>query len=212
MLEVFGRLDPVDRIGSRAIATAASHPLAVGDAYYRLGGNPREVDTVPFGAYRKSLVDRIGGYNENLLTNEDYELNVRIRQAGGKIWMDPQIRSIYYARSSLPELARQYWRYGFWKGRMIRRYPGTLRWRQILPPLFILFLVSLIVLGIIAPVLFWILISILGLYLVILVVAGLQVALRKRDISLVLSLPLAITVMHFSWGCAFLWNFLSKSD
>jgi succinoglycan biosynthesis protein ExoA len=195
---------------ANAISVAASHPLAVGDAYYRLGGVPREVDTVPFGAYHTSLFGRIGGYNEDLLTNEDYELNVRIRLSGGKVWMDPQIHSIYFARSSLGELARQYWRYGFWKGRMIRMYPGTLRWRQLLPPLFILGLLSLGILGLTSPIFYWILISALAIYLLVLSIAGLLIAIKGRMISLLFGLPLAIIVMHFSWGTAFLWSFMIK--
>jgi succinoglycan biosynthesis protein ExoA len=196
---------------ARAIAIAASHPLAVGDAHYRLGGNPRIVDTVPFGAYRKSLLDKVGVYDETLLTNEDYELNVRIRQSGGKIWMDPQIRTIYFTRSSLSQLARQYWRYGFWKGRMIRRYPATLRWRQILPPLFILSFLLVGLIGIFFPLFSWLLLLEIGLYLLALFICGAQMALRKRDLGLLIGLPLAIIVMHFSWGSAFLWNFVMKS-
>lgn len=195
---------------ARSIATAASHPLAVGDAHYRLGGNPRLVDTVPFGAYRKALLDRVGGYDESLLTNEDYELNVRIRQSGGKVWLDPTIRTVYFARSSLMKLARQYWRYGFWKGRMIRRYPNTLRWRQLLPPVFIISLILLGLIGFVLPFFYWILLFELGIYLAALLGSGAQMAIRKRDYSLLVGLPLAMAVMHISWGSAFLWNFLVK--
>ena len=75
---------------ARAISLAAAHPLGVGDAYYRFATEAGEVDTVPFGAFRRDLVDEIGGYDESLLTNEDYEFNTRIRQRGGKVWLDPQ--------------------------------------------------------------------------------------------------------------------------
>ena len=141
---------------ARVIAVAAAHPLGVGDARYRLGGVPQAVDTVPFGAFRKDLVGRIGLYDETLLTNEDYEFNVRIRQAGGQIWFDPRIRSIYFSRANLRQLLTQYWRYGYWKGRMIRRYPHTLRWRQLLPPLFILGILSLALLSWFVPALGWV--------------------------------------------------------
>ena len=97
---------------SRAIALAASHPLGVGDAHYRYSSTAQVVDTVPFGAFHRSWVDRIGYFDETLLTNEDYEFNVRLRKAGGRIWLDPSIRSVYFARSNLTELANQYWRYG----------------------------------------------------------------------------------------------------
>ena len=137
---------------ARAIAIAAAHPLGVGDATYRYTDTPQPVDTVPFGAYRRSLVDRIGFYDEGLLTNEDYELNVRIRHSGGVIWLDPAIRSIYFARSTFGGLIRQYARYGFWKARMLRRYPGTLRWRQALPPAFVASLVIGLLLAFFSPI------------------------------------------------------------
>ena len=76
---------------------------------------PALVDTVPFGAFRRDLLEKVGPYDESLLTNEDYEFNTRIRQTGGRIWLDPAIHSVYYARSNLAALARQYGRYGFWK-------------------------------------------------------------------------------------------------
>ena len=85
---------------ARAIAAAAAHPLGVGDAHYRYTDTPQQVDTVPFGAFSRSLIDRVGPFDESLLTNEDYEFNVRVRQAGGKVWLDPAIRSTYFARAS----------------------------------------------------------------------------------------------------------------
>jgi succinoglycan biosynthesis protein ExoA len=194
----------------RAIATAASHPIAVGDAQYRLGGEAQRVDTVPFGAFRKELAQRVGLYDESLLTNEDYEFNVRIRQAGGQIWFDPQIRSVYFSRSTLRQLFSQYWRYGFWKGRMIRRYPHTLRWRQLLPPLFILGILSLVILSLWLPVFWWILLTITGIYLLILMLASVLMAVKKHDGMLVFGLPLSISCMHFAWGVAFLWSFFRK--
>ncbi len=85
---------------ARAIAIAASHPLAVGDALYRFTAVAQEVDTLPFGAFRKNLIDMVGAFDESLQTNEDYEFNVRLRKSGGRIFLDPEIRSVYYARSN----------------------------------------------------------------------------------------------------------------
>jgi glycosyltransferase involved in cell wall biosynthesis len=85
---------------AKAIAVAGSHPLGAGDALYRIGGVAQEVDTVPFGAFRKELINQIGNFDETLLTNEDYEFNVRLRQSGGRVWMDPSIYSIYFARDT----------------------------------------------------------------------------------------------------------------
>ena len=101
-----------DWIG-RAIAVAAAHPLGVGDAQYRHTQRAQSVDTVPFGSFRRDLLQRIGFYDEDLLANEDYEWNARLRQIGGKVWLDPAICSTYFARPNLGALMRQYWRYGF---------------------------------------------------------------------------------------------------
>lgn len=189
-----------------SIAAAAAHPLGVGDALYRHATQAAVVDTVPFGAYRKSLVDEIGKYDESLLTNEDYEFNTRIRQAGGRLWLDPEIRSVYFARATLGALARQYWRYGFWKWRMLQRYPGTLRWRQALPPLFVLGLVVGVLLSLFFSVLWYLVIVVSILYFLALFFAALQTAVRRRQACLLFGLPLAIPVMHVSWGSGFLWS------
>ena len=191
---------------ARSIAAAASHPLGVGDAHYRLGSTARAVDTVPFGAYRRSLVDQIGLYDESLLTNEDYEFNVRVRAAGGTVWLDPDIRSTYFARSALAALARQYWRYGYWKARMLRRYPNTLRWRQMLPPAFVSSLFFLGVLSFFSSFGRWLLVFEAGLYLLALLVVGLQVAIQKRDLAMILGIPLSIGTMHLAWGSALIWS------
>ncbi len=193
---------------ARSIALAASHRLGVGDALYRYTETAQEVDTVPFGAFRRTLVEQIGPFDETLLTNEDYEFNVRLHQAGGRIWLDPAIRSIYYARSNLGELARQYWRYGYWKARMLRRYPGSLRWRQALPPLFVL---SLFVLILVSPLwLFagWIFVLESSVYAAVLLMAGIRLAWKHHDPALVAGIPLAIATMHIAWGSAFLWSLI----
>jgi glycosyltransferase involved in cell wall biosynthesis len=192
------------------IAAAAAHPLGAGDAAYRLKPEAGAVDTVPFGAYRKSLVEKIGAFDESLLTNEDYEFNVRMRRSGGIVWLDPRIRSVYSARSTLGALAKQYGRYGFWKWRMLRRYPDTLRWRQGLPPLFVAGVLLWTVLSF-----FWmpavILLAVgLLLYFSILFLAGLREAARRRNPALAFGFFLAVIVIHFSWGGGFLWSMIAS--
>ncbi|MCX7608606.1 MAG: glycosyltransferase family 2 protein, partial [Anaerolineales bacterium] len=166
------------------------------------------VDTVPFGAFKRELLAMVGFFDETLLTNEDYEFNARIRARGGRIWFDPAIRSVYFARATLSALARQYWRYGFWKWRMLRRYPKTLRWRQALPPLFVLSLLVLLLFGL-AWRGFWMFLGVeVGLYLLILSLAGARTAFQERRFSLLFGLPLTIATMHFCWGAGFLWSMI----
>jgi hypothetical protein len=189
---------------ARSIAAAAAHPFGVGDALYRFTSRASAVDTVPFGAFRRSLFERVGHFDESLLTNEDYEFNTRIRQHGGVVWLDPAIRSVYFARSSLGALAKQYWRYGYWKLRMLRRYPGTLRLRQALPPLFVSGCLALVLFSILLNTARWLLVIILILYFALLVMGALPVAYRQKDPRLLVGIPLAIATMHFSWGAGFL--------
>jgi len=193
---------------AKSIAVAAAHPLGVGDAMYRYAKHAAEVDTVPFGAFKRALVEQIGRFDETLLTNEDYEFNTRLRKANGRIWLDPSIRSVYFARSTLQELARQYWRYGYWKWKMLRRYPDTIRWRQALPPLFVLSLLGLIVFSIFIPFMRFVLAGELFLYFSILLLAGTRSAIQKSLPFLVIGLTLAIPVMHISWGSGLLWSIL----
>jgi GT2 family glycosyltransferase len=183
----------------------------VGDALYRHTKQAAEVDTVPFGSFRRSLIEQVGPFDESLLTNEDYEFNARLRKSGGKIWLDPSIRSVYFARATLFDLVRQYWRYGYWKWRMLRRYPETVRWRQALPPLFVLSLIILSLLSVFIPAAQILFATELLFYFSILILVGLQAALRERMASLILGLPLAIAAMHVSWGSGFLWSMLTSS-
>ena len=196
---------------AKSIAVAAAHPLGVGDALYRHAKQAAEVDTVPFGSFRRTLVEKVGFFDEGLLTNEDYEFNARVRQSGGKVWLDPSIRSIYFSRGTLWDLVRQYWRYGFWKWRMLRRYPATLRWRQALPPLFILSLIALIVLSIFIPFARILLVAELAIYLSIMLIAGFYSALQKHMVYLIAGLPLSIFAMHVAWGSGFLWSVFASS-
>ncbi len=193
------------------IAEAASHPLGVGDAMYRLRASAGAVDTVPFGAFRRSLYEKMRGFDEGLLTNEDYEFNTRVRSDGGVVWLDPEIRSTYIARGSLPGLARQYWRYGYWKMKMLQRHPGSIRWRQALPPAFV---ASLIILGLFSfflpPARFLLLVEV-ALYLLILGTAGAVAAVHRRRAVLALTLPLAIVTMHLAWGGGFLSSLFSAA-
>jgi len=188
----------------RSIAVAAAHPLGAGGARYRISGDAGAVETVPFGAYPRIWLDRVGLYDETLLTNEDYELNERIRQAGGLIWFDPAIETVYYARSTFGALWKQYARYGFWKVKMLARYPHSLKWRQAIPPAFVLSAAALALTGGFIPAARLLLGLQLGIYFLALGTAGLREAVRYKDLALVPGFILAIATMHTAWGGAFL--------
>jgi len=191
---------------AKSIALAAVHPLGVGDAHYRRATAATEADTVAFGSFRRSLVEKIGNFDETLLVNEDYEFNTRIRASGGRIWIDPGIRAVYYSRPDLKSLARQYFSYGYWKFKMLQRYPGTIRWRQALPPVFVFGLLMLLLLSA-----FWnfariVFAAAIILYLFILIVGSIKPAIKTKQPLTIIGIPLAIATMHVSWGSGFWWS------
>ena len=191
----------------KSISVAASNPLGSGGASYRSGGKAGSVDTVPFCAFSKETFAKVGKYDETLLANEDYEWNTRLRKSGGTVWFDPEICSVYFARETLGALSRQYLNYGFWKFKMLKRYPKTLRLRQFLPVALLTFLILasfLTIVGIVmenlwlswaAPVAF---ISYAGL-----VAIGVAATLSTRKWFLLPGVALAIMVMHLSWASGF---------
>ncbi|MDO9547272.1 MAG: glycosyltransferase family 2 protein [Pelolinea sp.] len=194
---------------AKAIARSAAHRLGVGDAKYRVSKVAQYVDTVPFGAFFKNTFEKIGCFDETLLANEDYEFNARLKEHGGKIWLDPRIRSKYYARKTLKDLSKQYWRYGFWKYIMLQRYPTTIRWRQAIPPLFITSIGLLAVLSLFVPIARIILGVEFGAYFFSMLFIGFQTAITQKEICYIL-MPFAIITMHFSWGGGFLFSLLSS--
>ena len=193
---------------ARSIAAAASNPIGVGNAQYRYSNKAAYVDTIPFGAYRHDLFDQIGGFNENLLSNEDYEFNERIRRAGGKVWLDPEIQCEYYARPNLSSLAKQYWRYGFWKFQMLKHFPTSIKWRQLLPPTFIIGLFGLMVASVFFYLAKYLLGIIIFLYLAVLLIASLPMVTKEKYPPYLAGIPLSIMTMHFSWGAGFLSSLL----
>ncbi len=187
----------------RAVALAQSHPLGVGDARYRTGGDPGETDTVYLGVFRCEALERVGGFDETLVRNQDYELNWRIRESGGTVYFHPDLRVAYFPRSRLSDLWRQYHEYGTWKREMLRRHPGSLRWRQLVAPALVIGLVlSLILLA--SPV--WPTSAIVpALYGGALVGAAFSTWIRHRSAA-GLALPLVLPTMHLAWGSGFLFG------
>lgn len=125
-------------VSARAVAAILSHPFGVGNSLFRLDtrGEPVEVDTVPFGCYRRDVFERLGGYDEALIRNQDDEFNARLKRAGGRIFLVPEIRIDYVARESLRKLALMLYQYGYFKPLVAIRLGRPATWRQLAPPLF----------------------------------------------------------------------------
>ena len=185
----------------RGIASAMSSVLGVGDARFHRGGDPGPVDTVYLGAFPREVLVEVGGYDEGLARNQDYELNIRIREAGHVVWFDPGLEVAYTPRSSFGGLWRQYRDYGAWKRTVVRKHPGSLRARQVGPPVLVIGLVASGIL-LVTP---WRVLGMVPLaaYAASLGVAGATQAVRTGDAASLLAAP-AIAVMHVAWGVGFL--------
>ncbi len=111
----------------RAVAAAMTSRFGVGDARFHYGGDEGPADTAYLGVFDAAVLRSVGGYDESLVRNQDYELNWRLRDAGHLVWFDPGLVVRYHPRERLAALARQYFDYGRWKREMLRRNPRSLR-------------------------------------------------------------------------------------
>lgn len=188
---------------SRAIALANRSPFGVGGARFHYATRSGWVDTVYLGAYRREVFDRIGGFDEELVRNQDDEFNFRLTQAGGKIWLDPSIRSVYYSRATLRSLWRQYFQYGFYKVRVIQKRGAVPAWRHLVPAVFVLGLVGSLVSGLVTrrPRLAGI---VGGPYLAANLVASVHTA--RHDWPALPIIPLVFLILHLSYGLGFLYG------
>ncbi len=173
----------------RAIAGAMSSRFGAGDARYRIGGEPGAVETVYLGVFRRAALERVGGFDEDFVRNQDYELNHRIIRTGGTVWFDPRLRVEYRPRGSLRALARQYFGYGRGKRRFNRKHPGNLRSRQIAPVALIVALSASVGLSVLET----------SALLVPLGYAVSMLAVSSFNIRMALSL----ITMHLSWGLGY---------
>lgn len=192
-------------IKSLAIASALSSPFGVGNAYYRLNIKTiRQVDTVPFGCYRKSVFDRIGLFDEDLLRNQDDGFNAKLTKSGGKIFLIPDIKIRYYARTSIKSIVKMFYQYGLFKplGNKKAGRPATLR--QFVPPLFVLFLIfcgigtlftnSALLVGIPG----------LAFYLLINLIFTFSISIKHSQPRLIFYMPWIFFILHISYGFGYL--------
>jgi succinoglycan biosynthesis protein ExoA len=201
------RISPgAESLTARAISLAVAHPFGIGDAKYRLGGleGTQVVDTVPFGVFRKSLWRELGGFNEKLLANEDYDFHYRARHRGGRILLDTAGHSQYFARATIVELAAQYARYGRWKARMLKLHPRSVRVRQLVAPAFVSSIIILSAAGVWWRPAWWMLAAVLAAYCALALFFALKLARKGGDLRLMPAVSLAFLVVHCVWGGSFL--------
>lgn len=196
----------------KAVAWAMTSRAGVGSSRFHTGGRPGPADTVYLGVYRRSALERVGGYDESYLRAEDWEMNHRIRQAGGLIWFQPRLRVTYRPRATVRALATQYFHYGRWRRVVAREHAGTINLRYLAPPVTVLAMALGLVAGlaglaagVTAPGLSWLS---LGFLIPAAYLAGIlavtATAARAVSRRVLLSLPPALVTMHVSWGLGFL--------
>jgi len=184
---------------SIAIKNVLSDKLGVGGAKFRIGiKDIEEVDTVPFGCYKREIFNKIGLYDGRLVRNQDIELNKRLKRHGGKIYLIPEIKCTYFARETYKELAKNNFSNGLWNI-LTTYYTGTLNslsFRHFVPLIFILSLIFSFFLGFFNKMFFYLFLIILFIYLSIISIRSFQI---KKDTTFFHQL-LAFLVLHFSYG------------
>lgn len=118
----------------RAVAAAYNSRYGLGGAAYHSGAPEGEAESAYLGIFRRSIFDEVGFYDESLWRGQDWELCLRIRKAGHKIWFDPELSTTYYPREEFGPLAAQSYASGVWRGELARRHPEGKSFRHLLPP------------------------------------------------------------------------------
>jgi len=186
---------------SRIIGLAMSSPFGVGNSHFRTGRKSGYVDTVAFGCYRADLFDEIGYFNETLVRNQDDEFNYRILKNGYKIYLSDKIKSKYYVRASYVKLFKQYYQYGYWKVVVNKIHRNITTLRQIIPLLFVLFLIVGTIFSFFSLVLFKL--FILGI-LSYLILASYSALKFKQKIAGTIQIFKTFIILHISYGMGYL--------
>jgi succinoglycan biosynthesis protein ExoA len=198
----------------KAVAWAMTSTAGVGSARFHTGGAAGPADSVYLGVYRRSTLEKVGGYDESYLRAEDWEMNHRIRKAGGLIWFLPQLRVTYRPRSTLRALAAQYFHYGRWRRVVCREHRGTVNLRYLAPPAAVLAIAVGLVAGLTGLACAvaggpagprWLAV---GLAVPAAYAGGIgcvtAAAARALPARAAACLPAVLATMHLSWGVGFL--------
>ncbi len=182
----------------RAVAIAMRSKIGVGSARFHTGGKSGSTDTVYLGVFKRSAIEAIGGYDSRFTRAQDWEMNFRLRKAGGVIWFDPNLKVTYRPRKSARELASQYFQYGRWRHAVLRHHKGSTNARYLAPPTNLIIHTISIPLALFINPVFWL--APLS-YLSVITLASLKLG---RNWAERVRLPIVLIIMHFSWGFGFI--------
>lgn len=187
----------------KAVAYAYTSRWGIGAASYHIGGQAGEAESAYLGIFKKSALERVGGYDESIIRGEDWDLAQRIKRTGGKVWFSPQLKVTYWPRGRFSRLVKQFYSTGVWRGDLTRRDIAAASKRYFAPPLLVLGLLAGLILlafgqniGILPAAAY-----LLGITMVAVLAAGLS--LKSR-----VALVAALAAMHLSWGWGFLRGFV----
>lgn len=207
---------------ARAIAAAMASRFGVGGSAFRVlapGAPPRPSDTIAFPAYRREAVARNGGFDEELMRDQDDEWNYRLRAAGGRLLTSGDLVARYYSRSSLPKMTQQYFQYGLYKVRVLQLHPKQMSPRQFVPPVFVAaLLVALLAWPFLAAIDWlpswlpsWSLSALVGGNYVVANLAASVLTSARAGWTLLPLLPVCYTLLHVGYGAGFLLGFVRWS-
>jgi len=192
---------------NKAIVFASSSIFGAGDAYYRRGYSrgPKWVDTVFGGCYKKEVFEKIGLFNENLIRSQDMEFNLRLKRAGGKILLVPDIISYYYPKSNLKDFFRHNFSDGIWTTYPLKFGIRIFSWRHLVP----LFFVSSLILSLFFSFFFWqarlFFDLIFGSYVFLSLFFSVKISFKKGFQYLFL-MPIVFATRHFGYGLGSIWG------
>ena len=206
--DVEGVGGPLETIGETplacVIASAMSSFFGVGNSAFRTKMDRTMLtDTVAFPAYTRSIIERAGPFDEELVRNQDDEYNYRLRKMGAKILLASDVHCRYYSRSSLRSLWRQYFQYGYWKVRVLQKHSGQMQPRQFVPPLFVAACLAALLLLPLFPVTGYFLGIAVSSYAIANVLASI-LSWRKNKYYLLPLVPIAFATLHLAYGLGFL--------
>ncbi|MEW1955057.1 glycosyltransferase family 2 protein [Terrabacter sp. NPDC080008] len=183
----------------RAVAAAMRSPLGVGSSRFHTGGSAGEADTVYLGVFRRSALERVGGYDSHFARAQDWEMNHRIRETGGTVWFTPDLKVTYRPRATVKALAKQYFHYGRWRRVVARHHEGTINPRYLAPPTMVAVATAATVAGF-----FWRPAWAVPAAYAAGVVAGGAAISRGESPATRAVTPVVLATMHWSWGVGFL--------
>ena len=191
-----------DSITAQSIAAVLSSSFGMGNSHFRVGADKEmEVDTVPFGCFHRSIFDKVGLYDEELVRNQDDELNARIIKAGGKLYLIPQLVCEYYARDTAKKVYKMFYQYGVFKPLVNKKLGSPATIRQFFPLFFVLGLLVGPVVCLFLPVLWWAYFAVIMLWFILATSFSLK---DSKNLKRILTQNWIYFVVHFGYGWGYI--------